>query len=208
MPAGGSGRRKDPAEAAMTGCCRRSAMTSVRKRPAARPGFAGLSASGRGQASRKTPWRWPPSLISRPTRRARSPQPTIYSWIDQTCPGAYDPHQHLRPHPARRDPEQDRAGNAAYAGVPRHPPAGPGACAGDPEGGLCVASTISPPRPRRKRSSDFHRTVAKVCAILGLTGGRASARSPMPGRMGMQEVPHYHLHILGGRVMGRMLERG
>jgi histidine triad (HIT) family protein len=25
---------------------------------------------------------------------------------------------------------------------------------------------------------------------------------------GMQEVPHFHLHILGGRSLGRMLERG
>jgi len=23
----------------------------------------------------------------------------------------------------------------------------------------------------------------------------------------MQEVPHYHLHILGGRVLGRLIER-
>lgn len=54
---------------------------------------------------------------------------------------------------------------------------------------------------------DFHRTVAKVIADLGLDapGYRAITNA---GRDGMQEVPHYHLHILGGRVMGRMVEPG
>ncbi len=27
------------------------------------------------------------------------------------------------------------------------------------------------------------------------------------GEAGVQEVPHYHLHVLGGRVLGRMLQR-
>ena len=27
------------------------------------------------------------------------------------------------------------------------------------------------------------------------------------GEAGVQEVPHYHLHILGGRPLGRMLQR-
>jgi histidine triad (HIT) family protein len=43
---------------------------------------------------------------------------------------------------------------------------------------------------------DFHRTVAKVWAITNA------------GAHGMQEVPHYHLHILGGRVLGRLVEPG
>jgi len=54
---------------------------------------------------------------------------------------------------------------------------------------------------------DFHRTVAKVCAILGLTGEDGFRAITNAGAHGMQEVPHYHLHILGGRVLGRMLER-
>ena len=55
---------------------------------------------------------------------------------------------------------------------------------------------------------DFHRTVAKVCAILGVArAGAVTAPSPMPGAHGMQEVPHYHLHILGGRTLGRLVER-
>lgn len=55
--------------------------------------------------------------------------------------------------------------------------------------------------------TDFHRTVAKTCAILGLTGPEGFRAITNTGAHGMQEVPHYHLHILGGRVMGRMVER-
>lgn len=54
---------------------------------------------------------------------------------------------------------------------------------------------------------DFHRTVAKTCAILGLTGPEGFRAITNAGPHGMQEVPHYHLHILGGRVMGRMVEQ-
>lgn len=52
---------------------------------------------------------------------------------------------------------------------------------------------------------DFHRTVAKTCAILGLTGEGFRAISNT-GDNGHQEVPHYHLHILGGRPIGRMVD--
>ena len=53
---------------------------------------------------------------------------------------------------------------------------------------------------------DFHRTVAKTCAILGLTGEEGFRAIANTGAHGHQEVPHYHLHILGGRSMGRMVE--
>ncbi|MCX7288455.1 MAG: HIT domain-containing protein [Rhodobacterales bacterium] len=53
---------------------------------------------------------------------------------------------------------------------------------------------------------DFHRTVAKVCAILGLSGPEGFRAISNAGAHGMQEVPHYHLHSLGGRVLGRLLE--
>jgi histidine triad (HIT) family protein len=49
---------------------------------------------------------------------------------------------------------------------------------------------------------------ASVCAMLGVspgeggTGYRAIANA---GEDSNQEVPHYHLHILGGRNMGRLL---
>ena len=53
---------------------------------------------------------------------------------------------------------------------------------------------------------DFHRTAAAVCAMVGVvdTGYRAITNA---GADGMQEVPHYHLHILGGRVMGPLIVR-
>ena len=51
---------------------------------------------------------------------------------------------------------------------------------------------------------DFHRCVAKVVAMLDLGPGfRAISNTREAGG---QEVPHYHLHILGGRPMGRMVE--
>jgi histidine triad (HIT) family protein len=53
---------------------------------------------------------------------------------------------------------------------------------------------------------DFHRTVAKTCAILGLTGADGFRAICNTGDHGHQEVPHYHMHILGGRPMGRMVE--
>jgi histidine triad (HIT) family protein len=56
-------------------------------------------------------------------------------------------------------------------------------------------------------AAEASETVAKVCAILGLTGEDGFRAITNAGTHGMQEVPHYHLHILGGRVLGRMLER-
>ena len=53
---------------------------------------------------------------------------------------------------------------------------------------------------------DFHRTTAKVIADLGLAGAEGYRAITNAGKSGMQEVPHYHLHILGGRVLGRMVE--
>ncbi|MGV8985502.1 MAG: histidine triad nucleotide-binding protein [Cypionkella sp.] len=53
--------------------------------------------------------------------------------------------------------------------------------------------------------TDFHRTAASVCAMLGIAPGEGYRAITNAGAHGMQEVPHYHLHILGGKVMGRML---
>ena len=54
--------------------------------------------------------------------------------------------------------------------------------------------------------ADFHRTCAQVCEMVGLNdnGFRAITNA---GVHGHQEVPHYHLHILGGRPLGPMLVR-
>ncbi len=50
----------------------------------------------------------------------------------------------------------------------------------------------------------FYRAVAKVARDLGLTeqGFRGIANT---GVHGGQEVPHYHIHLLGGRVIGPMV---
>ncbi|HVM83174.1 MAG TPA: histidine triad nucleotide-binding protein [Candidatus Binatia bacterium] len=50
----------------------------------------------------------------------------------------------------------------------------------------------------------LNRAIAKVAKSLGLavTGYRLIANTGADGR---QEVPHYHVHILGGQNMGRMV---
>lgn len=55
---------------------------------------------------------------------------------------------------------------------------------------------------------DFHRVAGKVCADLGVSpgdGGAGYRTISNAGEDGVQEVPHYHLHILAGRRLGRML---
>ena len=57
---------------------------------------------------------------------------------------------------------------------------------------------------------DFMRLCARVCESegVGLDGGNQGFRAiANTGPQGEEEVPHYHLHILGGRVMGPMLSR-
>lgn len=50
----------------------------------------------------------------------------------------------------------------------------------------------------------FHRAVAKIVADENLSenGFRAIANA---GEYGGQEVPHYHLHLLGGEPVGKMV---
>ena len=50
----------------------------------------------------------------------------------------------------------------------------------------------------------FQRAVAKVAQMVGVntTGYRLISNS---GANAHQEVPHYHVHILGGRALGAML---
>lgn len=57
---------------------------------------------------------------------------------------------------------------------------------------------------------DFHRTAARICTDLGLSlaeGGSGYRAIANAGADGGQEVPHYHLHLVGGRPLGRMLDR-
>lgn len=54
--------------------------------------------------------------------------------------------------------------------------------------------------------ADFHRTAAQICVDRGVieTGFRAIANA---GDDAVQEVPHFHLHLIGGRPLGRMLAK-
>ena len=54
---------------------------------------------------------------------------------------------------------------------------------------------------------DFHRTAAAVCAELGIAPGDGYRGITNAGVNGMQEVPHYHMHILGGRALGQLIAR-
>jgi diadenosine tetraphosphate (Ap4A) HIT family hydrolase len=51
----------------------------------------------------------------------------------------------------------------------------------------------------------FWRAVAKVAKDLGLEQGGYRVLANMGGDGG-QEVPHFHVHIVGGRRLGRMLQ--
>lgn len=53
---------------------------------------------------------------------------------------------------------------------------------------------------------DFNRAVGEVVKAEGLQecGYRIISNA---GEAGVQEVPHLHVHVLGGRVLGRMLQR-
>ncbi len=53
--------------------------------------------------------------------------------------------------------------------------------------------------------ADFHRTCAQVIGLFDLDQGYRVISNA--GLLGRQEVPHYHLHILGGQDLGPMLTR-
>jgi len=57
---------------------------------------------------------------------------------------------------------------------------------------------------------DFARSVAKITRDLGLeahSGGKGYRAITNAGENGVQEVPHFHLHLLGGANMGQMVCR-
>jgi histidine triad (HIT) family protein len=53
---------------------------------------------------------------------------------------------------------------------------------------------------------DFNRAVGEVVKAEGLQAGGYRIISNA-GEAGVQEVPHLHIHVLGGRALGRMLQR-
>ena len=57
---------------------------------------------------------------------------------------------------------------------------------------------------------DFHRAVARLVRDLGcdLDAGQGYRAITNAGPHGLQEVPHFHLHILAGRPIGAMVVPG
>lgn len=59
--------------------------------------------------------------------------------------------------------------------------------------------------------ADFNRTLGEVCRKVGVQPGEGGGGYRLisnAGDAGVQEVPHMHVHILGGRPLGRMLQKG
>ncbi|MDA0224465.1 MAG: HIT domain-containing protein [Rhodobacterales bacterium] len=57
---------------------------------------------------------------------------------------------------------------------------------------------------------DFTRAVGEVCRMLGVKpgeGGDGYRLIANSGDNGVQDVPHLHVHILGGRWLGLMLQK-
>ncbi len=55
---------------------------------------------------------------------------------------------------------------------------------------------------------DFNRMVARITRAVGVAqaaGGEGYRLITNAGPHGVQDVPHFHLHILGGRRLGRMI---
>lgn len=61
-----------------------------------------------------------------------------------------------------------------------------------------------------EEQADFTAAIGQVCRQLGIQpgeGGDGYRLISNAGTNGVQEVPHLHVHILGGRNIGRMVER-
>ena len=57
---------------------------------------------------------------------------------------------------------------------------------------------------------DYTRAINEVCRLAGVRPGDGQGGYRMianSGEAGVQEVPHLHIHILGGRVLGRMVSK-
>lgn len=56
---------------------------------------------------------------------------------------------------------------------------------------------------------DYTRTIGTVCKMEGVALDAAEGFRMISnaGEHGVQEVPHLHVHILGGRHMGRMVQK-
>jgi histidine triad (HIT) family protein len=55
---------------------------------------------------------------------------------------------------------------------------------------------------------DFNRMLAKITREVGVAqaaGGEGYRLITNAGTHGVQDVPHFHMHIIGGRQLGRMI---
>ena len=52
--------------------------------------------------------------------------------------------------------------------------------------------------------ADFTRTVGKLAEAAGLANGYRLISNA--GEDAVQEVPHFHIHLIGGRPLGRILQ--
>ena len=58
--------------------------------------------------------------------------------------------------------------------------------------------------------ADFTRSIGAICVELGVEPGNDGAGYRLitnSGEHGMQEVPHMHIHLLAGRVLGPILTK-
>jgi len=58
--------------------------------------------------------------------------------------------------------------------------------------------------------TDFTKALGQVCAAAGVRPGDGGAGYRLianSGEAGVQEVQHMHVHVLGGRVLGRMVPK-
>jgi len=58
--------------------------------------------------------------------------------------------------------------------------------------------------------ADFSRIIAKIAQDIGVdpaSGGDGYRLIANTGKHGVQDVPHMHMHLLGGRRLGRMLQQ-
>ncbi len=58
--------------------------------------------------------------------------------------------------------------------------------------------------------TDFWRSFGKICTKLAVSPDQGAGYRIISnaGEDGVQDVPHFHLHILAGRPLGRMLQAG
>ncbi len=58
--------------------------------------------------------------------------------------------------------------------------------------------------------ADYTRAIGRVCEMLDIRPGADGDGYRLisnAGEVAVQEVPHLHIHILGGRPLGRMLQK-